>query len=112
MECEVAVRAGAFRGDFRASLRPEEFAAFRGDLERLHRDLRGLGRFDSMERQVAIQIRGDGRGHFAGSCRLLDRAGDGNCSNANLSSTRQTFLQRFNNLRTSERHSLLAGFAG
>jgi hypothetical protein len=78
VECDVAIQAGAFRGTFRASLRPEEFAAFRGDLERLHRDLRGPGRFDSMERQVAIEIRGDGRGHFKGSCRLRDRAGDGN----------------------------------
>lgn len=78
VECDVAVRAGAFRGTFRASLRPEEFAAFRNDVLRLHRDLRGLGRFDSMERQLAIEIRGDERGHFKGSCRLRDRVVDGN----------------------------------
>ena len=78
IESDVTVRAGAFRGEFRASLRPEEFVAFRADLERLHRELQGLGRFDSMEGWVAIEIRGDGRGHFEGSCQLRDRAGDGN----------------------------------
>jgi hypothetical protein len=78
VDCTVAVRAGGFRGEYVACLRTEEFASFRADLERLHRELRGLGRFRSMEEWLDIEVSGDGRGHFKGLCRLKDRAGDGN----------------------------------
>jgi len=45
VNCTVSVRAGGFRGEYIASLRAEEFTAFRADLERLHRDLGGAGGF-------------------------------------------------------------------
>ena len=77
IDCTVLVRAGAFRGEYVACLRSEEFAGFRADLERLYRDLRGKGGFHSMEEWVDIELEGDGLGHFTGLCRLKDRAGDG-----------------------------------
>src|SRR4051794_41144909 len=73
IECAVTVAAGAFRGEYTASLRAEEFTGFRRDLERLHRELRGVGRFDSMEGWIALEVNGDGRGHFSGTCHLRDR---------------------------------------
>jgi hypothetical protein len=78
VQCNVSVRAGGFRGEYVACLRTDEFVSFRADLERLYRDLRGTGGFHSMEEWVDIEVRGDGRGHFTGLCRLKDRAGDGN----------------------------------
>src|SRR5437773_3097120 len=70
IECAVAVTAGAFRGEYLASLRAEEFVSFRRDLERLYQELRGRGQFRSMEEWVTIDLSGDGRGHFIGVCRL------------------------------------------
>ena len=78
IDCAIAVHAGGFRGEYVACLRTNEFATFQADLERLYRELAGSGGFHSMEEWVDIQLTGDGRGHFAGLCRLKDRAGDGN----------------------------------
>ena len=78
IDSTVVVVAGDFRGEYGACLRAEEFISFRRDLERLHEELRGQGRFHSMEEWVSIDLAGDGRGHFSGICCLRDRAGDGN----------------------------------
>jgi hypothetical protein len=78
VNAEVAVRAGGFRGEYVACLRTEEFRSFRQDLERLYRDLPGRGAFRSMEEWLTVEVSGDGRGHFTGTARFRDRAGDGN----------------------------------
>ncbi|MDX2051867.1 MAG: hypothetical protein SFV15_05700 [Polyangiaceae bacterium] len=78
IDCTVVVAAGGFRGEYVACLRAEEFVSFRRDLERLYAELRGQGQFRSMEEWVTLDFAGDGRGTFRGTCRLRDRAGDGN----------------------------------
>jgi hypothetical protein len=78
IDCVITATAGGFRAEYTACLRAEELAGFRGDLERLHRDLEGRGGFKSMEEWLTIEVVGDGRGHFKGPCRLHDRAGGGN----------------------------------
>jgi hypothetical protein len=78
LNCRVAVAAGGFRGEYGASLRAEEFVAFRRDLETLYDALHGQGGFHSMEEWVDLNVTGDGRGHFRGTCRLRDEAGIGN----------------------------------
>lgn len=78
LDTRVAVRAGAFRGEFVATLRTEEFAAFASDLRTASHELRGAVAFRSLEEWVVLEVHGDGRGHFTGVCRVRDRAGDGN----------------------------------
>ena len=78
LDCRVLVRAGGFLGDYLASLRADEFARLAEDLRAVRDSLVGTVAFRSMEEWVTIQVKGDGRGHFNGVCRLLDRAGDGN----------------------------------
>jgi hypothetical protein len=78
IDTELSVRAGAFRGTWMACLRAEELLGFRRDLERLHRDLKGVGGFRSMEEWLNLRLEGDGRGHFGASAVALDRAGHGN----------------------------------
>jgi hypothetical protein len=78
VECEVTVAAGGFRGRYVASLRSEDFATFRRDLVRLHRDLRGSGVFRTMEGWIALDLEGDGMGHFTGCGSLRDCPGVGN----------------------------------
>lgn len=77
IDCHVEAVAGGFRADYGACLRAEELAGFRRDLERLYRELAGRGGFKSMEDWLTLEVVGDGRVHFKGSCCLRDRAGDG-----------------------------------
>jgi hypothetical protein len=78
VDTEISVRAGAFRGTWVACLRTDEFLGFRKDLERLHAELKGTGGFRSMEEWLDLRLKGDGRGHFELHAVALDRAGDGN----------------------------------
>lgn len=75
---EVRVRAGGFRGTYRASFRTTELRDFRAALEGLKEDLGGEARFETLEEQLAVVIRGDGRGHFVAECEARDEAGTGN----------------------------------
>lgn len=74
----IELRAGGFRGNVEASLRAEDFGAFREQLGRLHETLEGEAAFDTMEEWLAIQIVGDGRGHLDVTCRVTDAPGTGN----------------------------------
>jgi len=103
VNCTVSVRAGGFRGEYIASLRAEEFTAFRADLERLHRDLGGAGGFHSMEEWVDIAVSGDGRGHFKGLCRLRDEAGIGNLLECEVDFDQTDVPQMVEELRRIER---------
>ena len=75
---DVAVVAGAFRGSYEPLLRTDEFARFRDDLQVLHDNLKGAATFETMEHWLAINIEGDGRGHFTAKCEARDQPGMGN----------------------------------
>ncbi|MEO7111931.1 MAG: hypothetical protein ABI183_15920 [Polyangiaceae bacterium] len=81
----VAVHGGAFRGEYEAMLRAEDFPRFRGELQKLHESLGGTARFETMEEWLAIQIEGDGKGNFEASCVALDSPGMGNRLTFNVS---------------------------
>jgi len=74
----VGVHAGGFRGQFRPSLRAEDFVRFRDGVRVCMTDLRGAFVFETMEEQLSIIARGDGLGHFRAECRAQDEAGTGN----------------------------------
>ena len=78
VRAKIDLRAGGFRGSFGASLRAEELRAFRDAVAGLRSDLEGTARFETMEGQLAIELRGDGRGHFTAECEARDDAGAGN----------------------------------
>ena len=78
LECLIDLRAGAFTGRYRASLRADEFASFRGELMRLYESLGNQAVFASMEEWLSITVTGDGMGHFQAECRARDEAGVGN----------------------------------
>jgi hypothetical protein len=61
--CEVEIVAGCFRGAFRVDLRSDEFRAFLDEVEALSRTLEGTASFSTMERQIALSLAGDGKGH-------------------------------------------------
>ena len=63
IDCELQIVAGGFRGAFRSNLRSEEFRTFLDELEGLSRTLQGTASFAAMERQLALSLSGDGKGH-------------------------------------------------
>ena len=103
IDAEVSVAAGAFRGEYVACLRAEEFVRFRQDLERLYRELRGSGSFHSTEGWVTVEVTGDGQGHFAGRCRASDAAGDGNVLEGELAFDQTDLPAMIEALRAIER---------
>jgi len=75
---EVRVRAGGFRGAYRAQLRTDEFARFRAGLSSLYERLTGEATFDSTEEWLRLQLVGDGNGHVSVSGEAVDTPGTGN----------------------------------
>ena len=74
----ITIAAGALHGDFEALLRAEEFVRFRDQLRRLHDDLSGQARFDTMEEWLSIELEGDGKGHFRADCVAVDTGSGAN----------------------------------
>ena len=75
---EVTLRAGAFSGRYDADLRTDEFARFRDELKAVFQPLIGNATFSSLEMWLAIELVGDGKGHFSGACQAMDTPGTGN----------------------------------
>ena len=75
---EVEVRVGGFQGRFEAQLMTTDFPPFRDGLRALEKDLRGEVSFETLEEQVRVKVRGDGRGHINLDGELADVAGMGN----------------------------------
>lgn len=74
----VTVAARAFRGEFEAQLRAEEFVRFRDQLQVLYETLKGGAKFETMEGWLTVDIQGDGKGHFRAACIAVDQPGIGN----------------------------------
>jgi hypothetical protein len=77
VRADVRIVVGAFRGQYEALLRADEFADFREQLGRLHETLKGEASFQSMEDWLRVHVAGDGRGHFTADCVSRDRPGTG-----------------------------------
>jgi hypothetical protein len=78
IDCDVQIAAGAFRGNFRAYMRSEEFAGFLTDLTALSRTLEGAATFNTMEGQLSLTLAGDGKGHVHVQGTAVDEPGTGN----------------------------------
>ena len=74
----VAVAAGAWSGECRASLRSEEFAALLAGVRELERTLRGEAAFAPLEPWLTLRLEGDGLGHVTVSGRADDDVAIGN----------------------------------
>ena len=72
---DVEVVNGSFRAKVRASLRTDEFQSFRAELAPLYESSSGEARFSSLEAWIEIHVSGDGRGHFAARCEVVDDPG-------------------------------------
>ncbi len=74
----VAVRAGAFQGEFPRDLDVWAFSRFADQVRELHRTLKGTAVFSTYERQLELVLLGDGLGHVSVNAEAMDCAGTGN----------------------------------
>jgi hypothetical protein len=75
---DVEIRVGAFRGEYEALLRTDEFARFHDALIPLYENLTGVAELVSMEDWIRPRLVGDGKGHIQVSGDARDAAGNGN----------------------------------
>jgi hypothetical protein len=85
LSSRVTVHAGGFHGAFDVSLRAEEFARMRDGIRACMTDFKGAFVFETMEDQLSIVAKGNGRGHFTAKCYARDAAGIGNLLTFELS---------------------------
>ena len=74
----VQIQAGSFTGHAEPWLDVSDFARFAPEAQKLYETLKGEARFVTVEDQISLILKGDGKGHINLSGRLLDRCGDGN----------------------------------
>ena len=91
LSCEVAIRAGAFRGKYAANFLTSELLGLAQELERLYRDLSGEVTFNPMEGQLRLKFTCDNLGHIHVSAKAMDEAGIGHTLTFSVSFD-QTYL--------------------
>jgi hypothetical protein len=74
----VEVQVGGFTGYAELWLDVSDFVRFVPEVQRLYETLEGEACFETIENQISLVLKGDGKGHINLSGRLLDRCGDGN----------------------------------
>jgi hypothetical protein len=78
LSATVSVSAGAWRGEYRANLRTEDFRSFLDEVRSLRDMPEGKAEFNPMEPWIVLQLEGDGRGRVAVTGQADDRVATGN----------------------------------
>jgi hypothetical protein len=78
LNAKIHVRAGGFRGNASATIITSELVAFLSELRPLYEKLSGSAEFDTMEQQLNLKLKGDGKGHIELHGEVADQAGIGN----------------------------------
>ncbi|WP_121357758.1 WapI family immunity protein [Flavisolibacter nicotianae] len=73
----VTVKGGAFTGQFMADFTTMDFELLKRDIKKLDEDFSGIGKFEPLEGQLILHIKGDGLGHFEVNCTAVDQPGIG-----------------------------------
>jgi hypothetical protein len=89
----VEIQAGGFTGYAEPWLDVSDFVRFVPQVHQLYETLGGEARFETVENQICLVLKGDGRGHISLIGHLLDRCGDGNKLSFKLNFD-QTLLRR------------------
>ena len=94
----INVSAGAFSGNFKAFIRACELSDFLSQLHTLYDRLSGIAEFSTIEDQISLILKGDGKGHITLLGRLRDQAGDGNQLTINLEFDQSILKQSINSI--------------
>ncbi|HSC54061.1 MAG TPA: hypothetical protein VLC98_10585 [Phnomibacter sp.] len=68
IKTKVTVKGGVFSGQFVAEFMTTDFEILKRQLKNLEKDLNGTARFEPLEQQLVLKIKGDGLGHFEVDC--------------------------------------------
>jgi hypothetical protein len=69
---KITVKGGGFSGEFVADIMTSDFELLKRDLRNLVKNFNGRARFEPLERQLLMDIKGDGLGHFEVNCVAHD----------------------------------------
>ncbi len=75
---KISFSAGAFKGNFGANLNSFEIESFKEELSVLNQTLKGTAKYHAFEKQVIIELVGDGTGRIQFKGQLMDAPGTGN----------------------------------
>lgn len=78
VRAEVQIDAGAFTGKLEIWICLSDVIRFKNQLEPVHRDLKGVAEFTTIEGQLYIRIELDNLGHVQGSGYIIDDFVSGN----------------------------------
>jgi hypothetical protein len=92
VSARVEIAVGGFRGAYDADLFRADFPDFRDALTKLYSFASNDGKFETIENQLRIEIRGDRRGNFEATGVARDSS-DGNCLEFKLEFD-QTYIPR------------------
>ncbi|MGF7081800.1 WapI family immunity protein [Mucilaginibacter sp. UYCu711] len=74
---KIILRSGPFAATFAAEFMAVDFEKFKKELEYLYDHLDSSATFNGLERNLEIQIQGDGIGHLKAICNASDEPGYG-----------------------------------
>lgn len=74
----IFIQAGGFNGKIRAAILTGELTPLLKQLRVLYETLTGTAEFTTMEEQLHLLFRGDGKGHIELEGKLVDQPGIGN----------------------------------
>jgi hypothetical protein len=77
-KAEIKIQVGGFQAQVSLFLESSDFERFLPQARRLYETLEGEARFETIEGQIRLVLKGDGKGHINLSGKLLDSAGIGN----------------------------------
>jgi hypothetical protein len=73
----ITVKGGAFSGQYTADFMTTDFELFKRDIKNLDINFKGTAKLEPLERQLVLNINGDGLGHFEVKCTATDQPGYG-----------------------------------
>jgi len=75
---EIKIQVGGFHGKAEAAIQTSELVKFALELRPLFEKLNGSAEFRTLEEQLSLRLKGDGKGHIELTGEVEDRAGVGN----------------------------------
>ena len=81
---KVTIKGGVFSGHFIADTMTTDFELFKRDIKNLTTNFSGTAKFEPLEKQIILNISGDGLGHFNVSCSANDHPNCGATLEFNL----------------------------
>ena len=75
---KIQACAGGFKGKVDAAILTGELASFLAELRSLYESLAGTAQFTTLEEQLQLRLRGDGKGHIELEGDVSDQPGIGN----------------------------------